>query len=70
MTSIVSKRTSYLFAMPSFASGFARGLDLFGNFDEYNTSENAAEADELAIANDWRAVGDDLREAYREAAAK
>jgi hypothetical protein len=70
MTTLVSKRTSYLYARPSFWSGFARGLDLFGKFDRYNTSESAAEADSEAIANDWLAVGDDLWSAYEQVKPK
>ncbi len=31
-------QTGFLFAQPSFASGMARILDLWGQFDEYNES--------------------------------
>ena len=56
-------RPSYLFAEPSWGSGIARGLDLFGNFDAYNTSQSEATADAVAIQSDWLAVGEDLAEA-------
>ncbi len=60
MNSKVSIRTSFLFAQPSFASGIARGLDLYGSFDSYNTSTSEVDADRRAIANDWLAVGEDF----------
>jgi hypothetical protein len=63
-------RTDYLFARPSFASGFARALDLFGGFNRYNTSRSAKESDERAIANDWAVVGRDLQEAFDRAGCK
>jgi len=52
--------TDFLFAQPSFASGAARLLDLWGRFDDYNRSESAAEADARAIASDWAVVGQDI----------
>jgi hypothetical protein len=58
----VNKRahTDFLFAQPSFASGAARLLDLWGCFDEYSRSESATEADARAIASDWAVVGQDI----------
>ena len=50
-----------LFAMPSTLSGAARVMDLWGVFDDYNTSLTPDEADEVAITLDWLAVGDALR---------
>lgn len=55
--------TSYLVATPSFLTGYARALDIAGTFDSYNTSESESEADEIALANDWRVVGSQMREA-------
>ena len=52
--------TDYLFAAPSFSSGVARLLDLFGQFDDYNDSPNAALADARAMYSDWRVTGEDL----------
>ena len=54
-------RTDYLFARPSFARGFARGLDLFGTLNTYNTSATGAESDSRAIAADWSMVWQDLQ---------
>jgi hypothetical protein len=59
-------KSDFLFAQPSFASGASRVLDLWGQFDEYNTSANGEEADAKAIAADWFVVGDDLLTAYRQ----
>jgi hypothetical protein len=70
MTALVSRRSSYLFAKPSFWSGFGRGLDLFGRFDRYNTVNSDAESDSEAVANDWQAVGDDLWAAYEQVKPK
>ena len=56
-------QTDFLFAQPSFGSGAARTLDLWGTFDDYNRSETPAEADAAAIAADWYVVGQDLSDA-------
>ncbi|MFZ0704677.1 MAG: hypothetical protein WAM71_03675 [Candidatus Korobacteraceae bacterium] len=53
-------KSDFLFAQPSFASGAARILDLWGQFDDYNISNTPQEADESAIAADWIIVGQDL----------
>ncbi len=70
MNSKATARTDFLFARPSFASGFARALDLYGNFDVYNSSETEAEADERAIASDWLVVGNDLAMAIEQVKSK
>ena len=56
-------KTDFLFAQPSFSSGVARVIDLWGQFDEYNTSETPEEADARAIASDWMMFGQDLLDA-------
>ena len=56
-------RTDFLFARPSFLSGFARVLDLFGVFDSYNQSRTPEEADAKAMYSDWRIVGQDIMDA-------
>ena len=52
--------TSLLYAEPSAWDGYARVLDIAGTFDDFNDSDSAAEADGLALASDWYAVGADL----------
>jgi len=70
MNSKASARTDFLFAQPSFGSGAARVLDLFGTFDAYNTSASEQEADERAIASDWLVVGKDLSGVLEQVEAK
>ena len=59
-------KSDFLFAQPSFASGAARVLDLWGEFDDYNRSETPAEADAKAIAADWFVVGQDILDAIEQ----
>ena len=66
----VSARTDFLFAQPSFASGAARALDLFGKYSAYNSSDSEADADQSAIASDWFVVGADLAGAMEQAKVK
>ena len=55
-----------LYAQPSALSGAARLVDLGGIFDRYNHSQTEAEADSRALASDWTAVANDLREAMKQ----
>ena len=56
-------KTDFLFIQPSFLAGVARVLDLYGQYDIYNTSSTTAEADAKAIASDWIIVGQDIGDA-------
>jgi hypothetical protein len=58
-------QSDFLFAQPSFLSGAARVVDMWGGFDEYNTSSTGVEADENAIAADWAVVGQDIFDAIQ-----
>jgi hypothetical protein len=58
----MNKMTSFLFATPSFADGFARTLDMAGDFDVYNESSTPEAADARALWSDWCAVGEDMKE--------
>jgi len=62
--------TGLLYANPSLLEGFARVLDVGGTFDSYNESASAADADQLATASDWYAVGADLYRAIQRFSAK
>jgi hypothetical protein len=53
-----------LYARPSFLEGMARALDLGGTLQEYNQSPTGAMADGYALRADWRAVGQDLTDAF------
>jgi len=52
-----------LFSVPSFRTGVARVLDMFGLFDSYNVSPSPDDADLKAIRSDWAALGADFRAA-------
>jgi len=52
-------RTDFLTAN-FFVIGMGSVYNIAGNYFKYNSSETAEEADCLAIANDWRIVGQDL----------
>ena len=56
-------RAAFRYPMPSFASGMARALDLFGTLDDLEATIGDPELDALAIYNDWRAVGEDMEAA-------
>ncbi|HVM92514.1 MAG TPA: hypothetical protein VMT67_06860 [Terriglobales bacterium] len=53
-------KSGFLFANPSFLSGAARALDLYGTFDAYNGSSTEREADYKALSSDWHMVGQDI----------
>lgn len=61
----MSDRSTFLFATPSFLEGIARLVDFGGGLQEFNSSEDEAQADARATAQDWAAVGDDLRAAAK-----
>ena len=52
--------TDFLFSTPSFFSGAGTVINLAGNFYEFNSSESGFEADEKAIENDFRMIGQDI----------
>ena len=53
-------KSDFLYACPSFISGIARLLDLFGTFDEYNRSPNGQIADARALRSDFGVIGSDI----------
>jgi hypothetical protein len=57
----MSELTKLLFASPSFLEGVGRIVDFGGTLTEYNRSPSGAVADYVALACDWRAVGNDLK---------
>lgn len=52
--------SDFLYARPSFLEGIARLGDLAGALNEYNTSDHP---DRIALAMDWRVVGDEMHRA-------
>ena len=59
-------RSDFLFSTPSFVSGAARVLDLYGVYDVYNSSSTDREADYKAIFSDWNMVGQDIWSAMKQ----
>jgi hypothetical protein len=57
--------TFYLFALPSFAEGYARVIDIGGNLNVYNYSSSPEEADYRALRCDWITVGQDIKGAIQ-----
>ena len=53
-------QSEFLFARPSFLEGMARVVDWSGSLNRYNTMPSPEEADAVAMAADWAAVGEDL----------
>ena len=53
--------SNILFETPSFISGMAKSLGLFGNFNRYNSSLTEDEADYKGIYSDWLTIGNDIR---------
>lgn len=56
----------FLFPVPSFVSGAAKAIDLWGSHDSYNVSPDAETADRLAARSDWACVARDFRVAMAE----
>jgi hypothetical protein len=52
--------SGFLFSSPSFLSGAGTVINLAGNFYEFNSFDSGFEADEKAIENDFRMIGQDI----------
>jgi hypothetical protein len=63
MGNIDDSLTFFLFARPSFLEGMGRALDMGGTLQLFNDSQTTSEADRIALANDWRMIGRDLKAA-------
>lgn len=62
--------TDLLYNRPTFWGGLARCLDVGGTLREFNTSPTGQDADRIALASDWYAIGDDMHRAIREHAER
>ena len=58
-------KTDFLCASSSLLMGFGSVINIGGHLYDYNESENP---DTIAIANDWRIIGNDIRVALDQAA--
>jgi len=58
----ISRRysTGFLFSTPSFLTGAGSVINLAGNYYRYNSSRSGAEADALALKNDFLMIGQDF----------
>lgn len=59
----ISSLTGLIFALPSFASGTARVLDVGATFDVFITEDTPERVDALAMRGDWITVGRDFQNA-------
>jgi len=50
-------------------NGAARTIDLFGTFNDYNTSNSDDEADTKALSADWQATMSDFSTAFAQVAS-
>ena len=57
--------SDYLFAQPSFLTGMASSIDLFGQLTDYNYSETQEKADIRALMQDAQAIRKDMGAAMR-----
>lgn len=55
--------TGFLFSTPSFLGGAGTVINLAGNYYKFNSSVSELEADGMAIEQDFRVVGQDLKNA-------
>jgi hypothetical protein len=57
-------KTDFLNASSSFLTGMGSVVNLRGHLYDYNSSDDP---DQLAIAQDWQIVGQDMRDALKKA---
>jgi len=57
-------KTDFLCASSFFLTGMGSVVNLRGHLFEYNSSDDP---DQLAIAQDWQMVGQDIRDALKKA---
>jgi hypothetical protein len=57
-------KTDFLCASSSFLTGMGSVVNLRGHLYDYNSSDDP---DQLAIAQDWQMVGQDMRDALKKA---
>jgi hypothetical protein len=70
VTDYLELYSMFLSAVPGSVEGAGRTLDLWATMDDYNQSRTPEEADLIATAMDWMAVGDDLTAGLEEVASE
>jgi hypothetical protein len=58
--------TFRLYGMPSFLQGMAMAMDASYTMPDFNQNSDPGLADSMAVAADWRAVGNDMSAAMGE----
>lgn len=58
--------TFRLFAVPDFMEGITMALDVAHTMPEFNANSDGDLADQLALASDWRAIVQDMENAFAE----
>lgn len=58
-------RTGFLLPKNNFWVGLGSVINIFGNYFIYRTSNSDLEADQRAIASDWKMTGQDIEEATK-----
>ncbi len=56
-----------LITEPGFSEGAGRILDFGDSLTTYNFAQSSDQADQRALWADWMAIGEDMRQAYRNA---
>jgi len=59
----MNEQFGLLYSIPSFVEGVARSIDIGDTLTEYNGSESGVDADTRSLSSDWKAIGNDLRQA-------
>mgnify|MGYP001184921638 CR=1 FL=1 len=56
-------KTTFIFKIPNFSSGFSSVLDIAGTNTKFKTSKTSEEADYKALLSDWTVTGQDIKNA-------
>jgi len=59
-------KTTYLLPKKSFLIGMGSIFNLRGKYYDYSTSESGIKADRKALENDWKMIGQDMRDAQKQ----
>jgi hypothetical protein len=62
--------STFVFAVPTWADGAGRIMDIAGVFDDYNKVGTPEQADAFMLYLDWMAIGEDMKVAIRKALAE
>jgi hypothetical protein len=66
MNSEITPCTDFLTSKSSYITGIGTVFNLAGNYYDFNYSQSTDEADRRAIESDWKMVGKDLKDIFKE----